>query len=247
MMDSTAAKHLGVRLLGEVEEESLEELLSSLRANLTPSNRPTTITTATTNTPVIPISALQTLTTRHQKATQSALRPILSVSGRYLPLLYHLISILIAAPHSHAVVVIDVESRFDVTRLVSSPASPSSPSSSYPAQPTDLKHVHIYRPPHNGPSQIAALLASASAHMLYNPRHASRSREWWGTVVVGGVGGDVSSGWRGWLAVQREAVGGFAVGISVEEALAERARRQEVVDAAGWVAMSRWGGYVWKD
>ncbi|KAI1079835.1 hypothetical protein F5B20DRAFT_590389 [Whalleya microplaca] len=254
-MDSTAAKHVGARLLGEVEEESLEELLSSLRANLTHDN---SSTRPPTTHPTIPIPALQALSTRHQKATQSAPPPVLSISGRYLPLLYHLLSTLIAAPHSYAVVVVDTESRFDVTRLVSpsSPPSPSSTSSSsppsHPAHPADLKHIHIYRPPHSGggggtPSQVPGLLAAAASHMLYGPGNASRAREWWGTVVIGSGGGDVSAGWRGWLRVRRAEVGGLAVGTSVQEALRERDRRQEVVEGAGWVAGSRWGGYVWRD
>ncbi|KAI1655430.1 hypothetical protein F4813DRAFT_366952, partial [Daldinia decipiens] len=87
--------------------------------------------------------------------------------------------------------------------------------------------------------------------MLYGA-HGSRAREWWGTVVIGGgsgasVKGDVNAGWKGWLRVEREEVAGFPVGISVEEALRDRNKRQEVVEDAGWVASSRVGSYVWSD
>jgi hypothetical protein len=82
--------------------------------------------------------------------------------------------------------------------------------------------------------------------MLYGAHRASAGREWWGTVVVGGSGapGDISASWRGWLRVDRASVGGFAVGLSAEEALDQRAARQEVVDRAGWTASSAWGGFV---
>lgn len=97
-------------------------------------------------------------------------------------------------------------------------------------------------------------MAAADEFMLYGA-HESRGRRWWGTVVIGGGGHGhghghghvyVHAGWKGWLRVDREEVGGFAVGMSVEEALRDRGKRQEVVDAAGWTASSRWGTYLWK-
>ncbi|KXJ95047.1 hypothetical protein Micbo1qcDRAFT_216714 [Microdochium bolleyi] len=97
--------------------------------------------------PHIPFPALQALVARHQKATQSAPPPVLAVSGRYLPLVYHLVSTLISTPAfppendeprhrpqpqrqrhcGYTVVIIDAECRFDVTRLVgtSPPPTPS--------------------------------------------------------------------------------------------------------------------------
>lgn len=87
----------------------------------------------------------------------------------------------------------------------------------------------------------------------------SRGREWWGTVVVGAVvagggggggglpAGDVAAGWKGWLKVEREAVGGFAMGMSVSDARARREERQKVVDKAGWAAESPWGGFVFHE
>ena len=69
--------------------------------------------------------------------------------------------------------------------------------------------------------------------MLYGD-HGSKSREWSGTVVVGGIGGDVNVGWRGWLRVEKEEVSGFEWGVSVEEAIGDRERRTEVLEGKGW-------------
>ena len=75
-----------------------------------------------------------------------------------------------------------------------------------------------------------------------------------GAVVAGGGGGggglpagDVAAGWKGWLKVEREAVGGFAMGMSVSDARARREERQKVVDKAGWAAESPWGGFVFHE
>ncbi|KAI0967287.1 hypothetical protein F4678DRAFT_247949 [Xylaria arbuscula] len=249
-MNAASARAVGARLLAEVEEGSLEELLDSLRKSL-----------ATNPSLNIPIPDLSAIITRHQRATQSSRTPLISLSGRYLPFLYHFISTLIAVPHNYAVVVVDAEDKFDVTRLVSSSTStstfprPPRPSTSsekedekpshLPATPADLVHIHIYRPPGRSREAVEAVLSGVDEYMVYGD-HASRGRVWWGTVVVGGTGGDVNAGWKGWLRVDRESVGGFAVGISVEEALRERNKRWEAVERAGWVAGSSWGGYVWK-
>ncbi|KAI1148506.1 hypothetical protein F4825DRAFT_433801 [Nemania diffusa] len=249
-MDAAAARRVGARLLGEVEEGSLEELLNSLRASFTPN--PTHH-----QTPTIPIPSLSALITQHQRATQSIPPPLLSVSGRYLPFLYHLISTLIAAPHNHTLVLIDTEGKFDITRLVASAPSTPQTQASYPATVADLAHVHVYTPG-RGPERVKAVLAAVDEYMLYGS-HESRGRAWWGTVVIGGGGsggGTVNAGWKGWLRVERESVGvgvgvgvgggGFAGGISVEEALREREAKGRVVGRAGWTAGSRWGRYTWK-
>ncbi|KAI0197936.1 hypothetical protein F4808DRAFT_285991 [Astrocystis sublimbata] len=112
-MDPAGAKRVGAGLLGDVEEESLDELLASLRAPFSPHQHPTG---AGARVPHLPMRELAALTTRYQRATGSA--PLMSVNGRYLPFLYHLLSTLLAAPHCYTVVVIDVEGKFDVTRLV---------------------------------------------------------------------------------------------------------------------------------
>ncbi|KAI8952606.1 hypothetical protein F4801DRAFT_540666 [Xylaria longipes] len=165
----------------------------------------------------------------------------MSVSGRYLPFLYHLISTLISSPHSYTIVIIDTEGKFDATRLISNKPDDKA---NYPAAPADLAHVHIYRPG-RGAERVKAVLGTVDEFMLYGD-HDSRGREWWGTVVIGGAGGHVNAGWKGWLRVDRGGVPGFQVGISVEEALRDRDRRQAAVDKAGWTAASRWGAYVWK-
>ncbi len=81
--------------------------------------------------------------------------------------------------------------------------------------------------------------------MLYG-EHSSMDREWMGTIVNGGVGGDINLGWRGWLRVEREAVGGFSEAISVEEAWGERERRMELAEKAGWRGFCEEGGFVIK-
>ncbi|KAK5629175.1 hypothetical protein RRF57_004890 [Xylaria bambusicola] len=187
---------------------------------------------------------------RHHRATQAAPSPFISVCGRYLPFLYHFISTLIAAPHNFTAVVVDVEGKFDVTRLVNSNPGSRSGSTveekmSLPATPKDLAHVYVYRPGSRAREHVEAVLKGVDEFMVYGD-HESKGRAWWGTVVVGGTGGDVDAGWKGWCRVEREAVAGLAVGISVEEALRERGRRHEAVEQAGWSVASGWGAYVWK-
>jgi hypothetical protein len=76
--------------------------------------------------------------------------------------------------------------------------------------------------------------------------HESKGREWLGTVVNGGVGGDIMLGWRGWLRVEREETVGFAPGMSAEEALGESEARQEFVESRGWKAVSDLGEFSWR-
>ncbi|KAK7931597.1 Peptidase M43- pregnancy-associated plasma-A [Apiospora marii] len=193
--------------------------------------------------------------------------PLLSLSGRYLPFLYHLISTLIAAPHNYTITIVDADHRFDVTRLLSDSPPPSTrdpPDAArpnpYPATKNDLKHVYVYRPARSAnQSQVQASLAAAREYMLYAP-HASRARAWWGSVVVGGTAGgfgaavdgrgerlvaDVVASWKGWLHIQRQEVAGFGVGISVEEALEDRERRAALVRNRRWEARAREGTYAW--
>ncbi|TPX16549.1 uncharacterized protein E0L32_003843 [Thyridium curvatum] len=126
---------VGRRVLGEVEEASLDEFLTSFRttlhalsagyaaaaaaatAGLEPASAPTRTTTSNNKklASPFPIPALNELAERHLRATSS---PTLSVSGRHLPLLYKLVSTLVARPHAKAVVVIDLEHRFDVSRVL---------------------------------------------------------------------------------------------------------------------------------
>ncbi|KAG6359054.1 hypothetical protein INS49_012574 [Diaporthe citri] len=230
-----------------------------------------------------PIQDLDRLVVQHFRATQSG---PLSLSGRHLPLIYLLVATLIAAPHNKAVVIIDIDAKFDITRVtqcaphqaVPVPAGTDaaednghttgqqenanqafqSGTDAQPATPPtrqvtaeDLKHVHVYRPARGSTSHIREVLSAAEHHMIYS-RHASIAREWWGSIIIGGgspavLGPEVASvttGWRGWLRVDREEVRGFGLGMSIEEALLDRERRQRAVNDAGWTANCVWGGFT---
>lgn len=161
-----------------------------------------------------------------------------------------------------------MDGRFDVSCILGcTPLPPNhAPQATHadqpprPLQPSDLNHVHVARPARGDRIHTSEAVASAQHFMLY-AAHGSRSREWWGTLVVGGglnpssstsgasgqppTAGvvDVTAAWKGWLRVDCAEVRGFAVGVSVEEALAARAARGDAVDAAGWVASSVWGEF----
>ncbi|KAI6359785.1 hypothetical protein MCOR25_006957 [Pyricularia grisea] len=280
----TTTGSTGARMLGEIEETTLEEILNSLRLSITAldaetqpvsgPNQPLTSITTTLDSKrkgppqpkAFPIAPLNDLAARHGRATGSAL---VSISGRHLALLHLLIATLIAPPHSKAVVVVDLDGRFDPIRVLQcTPWSTSSPDNDGSGitrpTPADLAHVHVHRPARtSGPQSavIRAAVAIAEQHLVYG-RHGSGEREWWGTVVVGGAVGaaaaaagdgedgvasaavDVVAGPRGWLRVEREDVPGFGLGVSVEEALLERERRRRAVEEAGWKAGSVWGGFA---
>ncbi|KAG9251728.1 uncharacterized protein F5Z01DRAFT_263551 [Emericellopsis atlantica] len=236
---------MGARILGEVEEMSLEEILDTIR---------TSLGSAATKTPLktTHLPALDEIAARHFRATQA---PTLALHGRHLPLLYKLTSTLVAPPHSYALLVIDLEGRFDATRLT--------------CPEMDARHIYIHRPSrpssygtspaegdgdHNSngttsADHLRALVAEAGNFMLYGAAAApSASRQWWGTIVVGGMGaGQVVAGWKGWLRISREETPGFALGTSAEEALTRRSARQSVVEAAGWIAESQWGDFVFRE
>ncbi|UNI15634.1 hypothetical protein JDV02_002149 [Purpureocillium takamizusanense] len=198
---------------------------------------------------------LDRVAARHFRDTRAATT---SVSGRGLALLYALVSRLAGPPLRQAVLVVDLDGRFDATRLT--------------CAEDDMRHVYVQRPARSGSAatgpgmerHLRAVIADAGAFMLYDDAAwASRWRQWWGTLVVGGGGGggggygtgyggpgaagDVVTGWRGWLRVDREEVPAFALGMSADEALAQRRARQDAVDAAGWAASSPWGGFVFHE
>ncbi|KJZ72473.1 hypothetical protein HIM_08142 [Hirsutella minnesotensis 3608] len=168
-----------------------------------------------------------------------------SVSGRALPLVYKLISTLIAPPHRYAVLVVDVDGRFDPTCLTCDNDDGDSQGDNA------VRHVYVQRPARASPEHLRALVADAEAFMLYDASaRPSRARPWWGTIVVGGGGlgvGDVVAAWKGWLRVDRAEVPSFALGITADEALAQREARQDAVDAAGWAATSPWGSFVFHE
>lgn len=181
------------------------------------------------------LDALDTIISRHFRATQAATP---SVAGRSLPLLYTLVSRLASPPHRYAVLVIDLDGRFDPTRLTCSD--------------TDARHVYLQRPSRltsrSSTDRLRAVVAAAENFMLYGAAahpEASAARSWWGTIVIGAHGaGDLAATWRGWLRVDREPVQPFPLGSSAEEALTQRPTRQAAVDAARWAATSPWGSFL---
>ncbi|KAK3903594.1 hypothetical protein C8A05DRAFT_43199 [Staphylotrichum tortipilum] len=263
MQRNTAAAGVGARVLGEIEETTLDEVLASLRATFpttTTKDTTTTITDAATTTTsanppltqpkTFPLPALNALVHRHFRATHCA---PLSLTGRHRELLYPLIATLIAPPHNQAVSIVDFEGRFDPVRLLSTPPFPVEGIPGYALRRADLLHVHVLRPPPRGPpGHVAAQVAQMEGYMLYGA-HASRGREWWGTVVIGGgtepaggvgAGGAaqvaVTADWRGWMRVERVWVRGFGE-VGVEEALEGREGREREVEQGRWVGVSPWG------
>ncbi|ODA83128.1 hypothetical protein RJ55_01638 [Drechmeria coniospora] len=176
---------------------------------------------------------LDKIASLHFRDTQAA---AVSISGRNLPLIYKLISSLVSPPLCKTLMVLDLDGRFDATRIT--------------CAEEHLHHVYVQRPAHSSPETVRTLVADAQGFMLYNAAsQASLSRQWWGTIVIGGLGsaGDLVAGWKGWLRVDREPVQPFALGISSDEALTQRKARQDAVDAAGWAATSPWGGFVFHE
>ncbi|CAM1500844.1 Fc.00g100060.m01.CDS01 [Cosmosporella sp. VM-42] len=228
---------MGARLLGEVEEVNLEEIFHGLRSAFDLASTSNTANSTHTGGSKARIKAthiesLDQLAIRHYRSTQSS---TLSLSGRHLPLLYTLISALVSPPDLYTLFIIDLDNRFDATRLTCSSQH--------------IRHVYIQRPARSSPDRLRALVADAETFMLYgDASRQSSSREWWGTVVLGGLGaGDIVAGWKGWLRVERENVRGFTLGISAEEAMEQRSNRAEAVESAGWAATSQWGGFVFKE
>ncbi|KAK4175144.1 hypothetical protein QBC36DRAFT_190579 [Triangularia setosa] len=165
----------GRRLLGEVEEMALDEVLAALRTGFV-----TTANTAGNNDNIVnnnaniivkkeedgktrtglspygpktfPIGALDDLVQRNFRATGSA---PLAISGRCHELVYVLIATLVAKPWEKAVVVVDFEGRFDPLRMLAAPLA--GPASSLPdnqeeatkkvrVKKGDLEHVHVLQP-----------------------------------------------------------------------------------------------------
>ncbi|OAA35056.1 hypothetical protein NOR_08148 [Metarhizium rileyi] len=209
---------MGARILGEIEEASLEEILGTVRGRIKP---PAALKQTH-------IAALDGLAATHLRHTQSR---TISLCGRTLPLLYRVISTLVSEPHAYAVLVLDIDARFDPTRLETGLSN--------------LEHVYVLRPSQSSPGHLRGLVAGAEAFMLYDAAtRRSKGREWWGTVVMGGLAaGDLTAGWKGWARVDRAEVTGFALGMSVEEALAQRATRERAVADGGWAVSSRFGGF----
>jgi hypothetical protein len=126
------------------------------------------------------------------------------------------------------VVVVDLDGRFSPSHLTE-------------LDMKDLSHVHVFK---CSKERLKVTLENLEGYMVWE-EHGSKGREWLGTIVLGGVGGDIMVGWRGWLGVDRELVGGFGEGVSVEEAWGEREKRQEVVDGKGWRGICEMGELSW--
>lgn len=65
--------------------------------------------------------------------------------------------------------------------------------------------------------------------------------------VPGSGTADVTTGWKGWLRVDREEVSGFGVGMSAQEAVSDRERRHAAVQEAGWTAGCVWGAFSFEE
>ncbi|KAB8290753.1 hypothetical protein EYC80_008390 [Monilinia laxa] len=219
----------GGRLLREVEEseESLESLLATLTNTLNPLP------------PKTHIPSLDALWSQ-----QNQLK--LSVSGRQLPLLIYILTTLLKVEKS--VVLIDTNSRFSPSFLPIENENEDGNGNNKVGRTeeggklkkSDLKHLHIFRP---SPKNLEVTLKGIEEYILYG-EHESHGREFGGTVLFGfdardaggnavanvkGMGRpEIMMGWRGWLRIEREEVAGFGVGVSAEEMLGERGRREEV-------------------
>lgn len=193
-------------------------------------------------------------------------QPRLSVSGRQLPLLIHILTALLSnagGKVGKCVVLIDVHSRFSPSFLAfhdddeDDDARPEAGLKQNRLKRSDLKHLHIFRPL---AQNLESTLKGVEEYMLCG-NHDSYGREFGGTILLGvdgregvdmgnlrGMGRPLMvMGWRGWLRVEREEVGAFGMGLSVEEMLEEREGREEAVRGKGWRGVGEKGGeVVWK-
>lgn len=146
-------------------------------------------------------------------------------------LLYQIVSIAVSPPRNGAIVVVDADGGFDVTRLS--------------CEVQNFQHVHVYRPLKG---HVNETLEQVEGNLV-GGEHASMERECVGIVVNGAQGGDIMVGWRGWLRAgsERDDVPRFGIGISMEEAMREREQRQLAVESKGWRAVSEWGEYKWNE
>ncbi|CAK7217725.1 hypothetical protein SCUCBS95973_003242 [Sporothrix curviconia] len=216
-MAATAAPSpaiVGRRLLGEIEETSLEDTagphpgrpaISGSAAAVSPVKNAAAATATATATPALrlpsfPIPALQQLVARHFRSTRA---PELVAGGqRPLALAYLLVATLVAAPLRQTVVVVDAEARFDARQLLGVQPRASAVNgsgtgtegndrashtlSSAPVTEDDLQHVHVFRVDPRWRVPLAEMVAAAEQRVLYSGQRRRRDRPWWGTIVVGG-------------------------------------------------------------
>ncbi|KAK4168284.1 hypothetical protein QBC43DRAFT_116573 [Cladorrhinum sp. PSN259] len=275
-MRQLTAAGIGGRVLGEIEEVGLDEILASLRTACSAAATITTTTTTTTSNELVvttthtlhrpprtvfPILGLDELMQRHFRDTtrSGGTAPPLAISGRYHELLYLLVATLISPPWEKTVSIVDFDVAFDPLRLLfTAPAQEiGAAAAGGKVRREDLEHVYVWRPERGYEGDV---YGEVEKFMLYG-NHASREREWWGTVVIGSrstttttsagktrSGGypahvAVTAGRNGWMRVSRVEVEGFE-GKGVEQALRERDSRQAAVEGAGWVGSSAWGEFV---
>ena len=164
------------------------------------------------------VPELQHVVASHFDATRS---PELVVGGsRPLALVYFLVATLIATQR-YAVVVVDVEARFDVRRLLGMrPVMHGAVPSSSVCE-TDLQHVHVFRIDPCWHVPLRELVTTAEQRALYGMQRR-RDRPLWGTIAVGstasgaalpltadtvgtsvshGTGAALATGYYGWLRV----------------------------------------------
>ena len=162
----------------------------------------------------------------------------LQVCGRYKTLLYRIISIAVSDPRNGAVLVIDTDGKFDITKLGCGIEG--------------MKHVWVIRTK-NGTEDVQQTLRDGVQWLTYG-ENGSKERDLALKIVSGGSGGtrsmegiEVIGGWRGWLRVDigRQEIAKFAPGLSVEEALREDSQRKDAVERAGCTAVSEKGTYHW--
>lgn len=208
------------------------KVLNKLRHSYSASHDENKDTTASRTVKKTGIRELDEIVAYHFQSTKIA---TISITGRYLPLIYKIVSQIASEPEPMSVLVVDLDSRFQATQL--------------PCSEEDLRHIYVLRPARTSPQELREMISGADQFLLYNTvAQASANREWWGTIVLGGLGaGDVTAGWKGWLRVDREEVRPFPPGISLEEALKERDARQAAVDLAGWLVSSPWGSFTFHD
>ncbi|KAJ4392775.1 hypothetical protein N0V85_006836, partial [Neurospora sp. IMI 360204] len=146
MQRAVAASAVGARMLSEIEEGSLEEILTSLRTNFTtlasdnfndathdtdPDHDHDVTTTTTSQKLVIApttTTKASSIKPRHfpipflnelvQRHFRATSTATLSITGRHHELLYLLVATLIAPPHCKTVAIVDFDGRFDPLRLL---------------------------------------------------------------------------------------------------------------------------------
>ncbi|KAF7933969.1 uncharacterized protein EAE98_003678 [Botrytis deweyae] len=226
-MDIRSSEEIyGGRLLREVDEseESLESEIEADKSHELLTTVTNTLDSRPSRTHIRSLDELWSHSYQNQ--------PRLSVSGRQLPLLIHILTTLLSNDDGKVgkcVVLIDVHSRFSPSFLAFQDEEEKEDGDERleagqeeRLKKSDLKHLHIFRP---SAQNLESTLKGVEEYMLYGD-HDSYGREFGGTILFGvegregvdmgslrGMGRpEVVMGWRGWLRVEREEVGVFGMG-----------------------------------